>query len=350
MEEMRILVVNTYVPFVHGGAESHAHNLVQNLRKHGHIAEEVRIPFKWYPPEKIPDHILAVRLFDLTESCGEPVDFVIGLKFPAYFIKHHNKVLWVLHQYKQAYELWKTQFSDLHGKTGVVVREAIIKADNAYLPEARKIFSNSKTVSNRLKTFNNIDSEPLYHPPPHQERLYVEDYSNFIFYPSRLNEMKRQHLAIEAMRFVKSDIKLIISGSADSSHYEKRLRDMVHKYNLQDRVKLIGYISEKEKIELYANALAVLFIPYDEDYGYVTLEAFYSKKPVITCIDSGGPLEFVKNKYTGLVCEPNPESLSNVISYLANNKVMSQNLGKEAYEFINSLNISWDNVIEVLTS
>ncbi len=347
---MRILVVNTYVPFIYGGAESHAHNLVKNLKRYGHEAEECRIPFKWYPPERILDHILAVRLLDITESCGEDVHLVIGLKFPAYFVKHHNKVLWILHQYKQAYELWDTEFSELHGKTGSAVRETIIKADNTYIPEARKIFANSKTVSDRLKKFNNIDSKPLYHPPPNSENLYSDDYNNYIFYPSRLNEIKRQHLAIEAMRFVKGDIRLIVAGKADSSNYEKSLKDMIYRHNLQDKVKLMGGISEEEKLKLYANALAVLYIPYDEDYGYVTLEAFYSKKPVVTCNDSCGPLEFVKNRHTGLICESNPESLAEAINYLVDNKDRAKRYGKEAYDFIGMLDISWDNVIEALTS
>jgi glycosyltransferase involved in cell wall biosynthesis len=347
---MRILVVNTHVPFVHGGAESHAHNLVQHLKKHGHVAEEVRIPFKWYPPERILDHILAVRLLDLTESCGEPVDLVVGLKFPAYLVRHHNKVLWILHQYKQAYELWGTNFSDLHGRTGAIVREAIIRADNTYIPEAKKIFTNSKTVSERLKRFNNIESMPLYHPPPNHERLYSNNYENYIFYPSRVERIKRQHMAVEAMRYVRGDVKLIIAGAGDSEGYERSLRETIYRLNLQDRIKLLGYVSDAEKLELYANALSVLFIPYDEDYGYVTLEAFYSKKPVITCNDAGGPLEFVKDGETGWICEPDAESIAKAISHVAHNRDRAIRYGRQAFDFICKLDISWDKVIEALTS
>lgn len=350
MEKMRILVVNTQVPFIYGGAEFHAHNLVENLKRHGHKVEEVKIPFKWYPPEKILDHILAVRLIDLTESCGEPVDLIIGLKFPAYFVKHHNKKLWILHQYKQAYELWGTEFTDLSGEKGAVVREVIIKSDDTYIPEAKKIFTNSKNVSNRLKKFNNIDSKPLYHPPPNYEKLYSNDYYNYIFYPSRLSASKRQHIAVEAMRHVKSNVKLIIVGDPDSGRYEKSVKALISKYNLHHKVELWGMIPEEKKLEFYANALAVLFIPYDEDYGYVTLEAFYSKKAVITCSDSGGPLEFVRNKYTGLVRDPEPDSLAEAIDYLAGNRNKSIKYGKEGYDFIKNLDLSWDKVVEALTS
>jgi glycosyltransferase involved in cell wall biosynthesis len=347
---MRILVVNTHVPFIYGGAEYLSNNLVENLKRHGYKVEEVKIPFKWYPPEKILDHILAVRLLDLTESCGESVDLVIGLKFPAYFVKHNNKVLWVLHQYRQAYELWGTEFADLKGREGIAVRKTIIKADNTYIPEAKKIFTISQNVSNRFKKFNNIDSEPLYHPPPNYEKLYSNNYENYIFYPSRLNPMKRQHLAIEAIRHAKSNIKLIIAGGADSESYKKKLIGLIDKYNLQKKVDLLGIITEEKKLELYVNALAVLFIPYDEDYGYVTLEAYYSKKAVITCNDSGGPTEFVKHKQTGLICNPEPDSVAEAIDHIAGKKDRTIKYGREGYDFIVGLDLSWDKVVEVLTS
>src|SRR5439155_3184295 len=66
------------------GAEIHAEGLLQALRVEGHEAEIVAVPFKWYPPERILETMLACRLLDLTESAGTRVDRVIGLKFPAY--------------------------------------------------------------------------------------------------------------------------------------------------------------------------------------------------------------------------------------------------------------------------
>ena len=88
---MRILIATVQVPFVRGGAEIHAKGLRSALRAEGHEAEIVAVPFKWYPPERILDHMLACRLLDLTESAGTPVDRVIGLKFPAYFVPHPHK-------------------------------------------------------------------------------------------------------------------------------------------------------------------------------------------------------------------------------------------------------------------
>jgi glycosyltransferase involved in cell wall biosynthesis len=350
LEKMRILVVNTHVPFIQGGAEFLAYNLTESLKRHGHKVEEVKIPFKWYPPERILDHILASRLTDLTESCGEPVDLTIGLKFPSYFIKHHNKVLWVLHQYRSAYNFWETEYSDLLGEKGASVRDAIIKADNTYIPEARKVLTISKTVSDRLRRYNNIDSKPIYHPPPNHEKLYSGKHENYIFFPSRLSVYKRQHLAIKAMKHVKSNIKLIIAGAPDNESYESSLKDLIKKHSLYSSVELRGAISEEEKRELYANALAVLFIPYEEDLGYVTLEAFYSRKMVITCSDSGGPTEFVRDNETGLICLPEPASIADAIDSMTNNKNKAVNYGKSGYDLIKEMDLSWDKVIEELVS
>src|SRR5690606_3032321 len=103
---MRVLVTTVKVPFVYGGAEVHAANLVRELQKAGHEAELVEIPFRWYPPEQMLDHLLACRLLDLTEANGVAVDRVIGLKFPAYHVRHPHKVLWILHQHRTLYDLW----------------------------------------------------------------------------------------------------------------------------------------------------------------------------------------------------------------------------------------------------
>jgi hypothetical protein len=109
------------------------------LRSEGHEAEIVAIPFKWYPPERIPEQILACRLLDITESTGMTVDRVIGLKFPAYFIPHPNKVLWMVHQHRQAYDLWDNTLSDLVGfPNGCQIRGAIREADTRLLPEAKR--------------------------------------------------------------------------------------------------------------------------------------------------------------------------------------------------------------------
>lgn len=347
---MRIAIATVQVPFVYGGAEAHAQNLKFALEKAGHQAEIVTMPFKNYPPERIAEHILASRLFDITESFGQKIDLMIGLKFPAYYFKHQNKVLWILHQYREAYDLWNTQYTDLHlSSIGQQVREAVTNADNMYLREAKKIFANSENVKRRLKRFNGISSKTLYHPCPEAEKFYCESYDNFILFPSRINEIKRQFLAIESMKYIKSSIKLYIVGTPDNAAYLEKLKKMVVELNLKDNVIFKKFVSEEEKRYLYARCRAVLFPPFDEDYGYVTLEAFYSSKAVITCKDSGGPLEFVKDNETGLICDPDPQSMAEAIEKVAESESFAKEMGDKAREKILSMNISWDNVVKELT-
>src|SRR5258707_5569399 len=111
---MRVVIATAQVPFIRGGAEVLADGLGCALRSQGHEAEIVAIPFKWYPPERILEHMLACRLLDLSESAGTPVDRVIALKFPSYLVTHSCKVLWLLHQHRQAYDLWEHAMADLH--------------------------------------------------------------------------------------------------------------------------------------------------------------------------------------------------------------------------------------------
>lgn len=348
---MKIVIVNSQVPFVQGGAEYHATNLAKELKKRNHEVETVNIPFKWYPPNIILDHILAVRLLDITETCGEKIDLVIGLKFPAYYIKHPNKVLWILHQHRTAYDLWNTQYGDIpHNEFGKKIRETIIKADNLYLPEAKRIFTNSKNVANRLKKFNNIEGKPLYHPPPNAEMFYCSGYEEYFLYPSRFSILKRQELAILAMKYVKSNVKLLIAGRPDSQEYVKKYQSLIEENNLEDKVKLLINISEEEKIKLYSKALGVIFTPYDEDYGYVTLEAMLSKKPVITAEDSGGPLEFIENEENGFIVKADPKDIAEKMDILFENKSKAKIMGEKGFEKYKALNISWDYVVESLVS
>lgn len=165
---MRVLIATVKVPFIQGGAEMLTDNLLQALRAAGHIADIVAIPYKHYPPERILDHMMVCRLLDLTEAFGNRIDRLIALKFPAYLIPHPNKVLWILHQHRQAYDLWAhPQAGELRqAANGHLIRDAIQKADRNLIPEAKMIFTLSGNVSRRLKEGCGIDSEPLYNPPP----------------------------------------------------------------------------------------------------------------------------------------------------------------------------------------
>ena len=347
---MRIIVTTVQVPFVFGGAEFHATNLKNALLQRGHEAEIVTMPFAESPVNMIEDHIVAARLFDLNKCWAGDVELCIGLKFPAYFMLHDNKVIWALHQYRAAYELYDTEYSSLkkepHGET---IRKIIKTADELYLKEAKRIYANSSNVANRMYTYNQLKAQPLYHPCPDMEKFYVADYDNYILMPSRINMTKRQLLAIEAMACTTSDINLYIMGSADHEHDKERMMNKIREYRLQNKVKYLGAVSQEEKFKLYANARAILFIPYDEDYGYITLESMSSSKAVITTIDSGGPLEFVEDGRNGVVVKPNAECIAKAIDEFAKSTEMAISLGEKARTHIRELNITWENVVKELT-
>jgi glycosyltransferase involved in cell wall biosynthesis len=348
---LRVIIATVQVPFVRGGAEVLAEGLRDAILAQGHAVEIVTIPFKWYPPERILDHILACRLLDLTESSGTPVDRVIGLKFPAYLIPHPDKVLWLLHQHRTAYELWDHPLADLiYFPNAVQIRDAIRQADRHLIPEAKRIFTIAANVSQRLKKFCDIDSIPLYHPPQHAERFYCADAEEYMFFPSRLAPLKRQALVLEALAQTHRPIRVRFAGAADQPVYAEELKAFAAKLHVHDRVEWLGHVTEEEKRRCYAHALGVIFPPVDEDYGYVTLEAMLASKPVIVCTDSGGPLEFVCNGETGLVSEPTPEDLADAMDKLWDNRKQAHDMGEAGRIRYTSLKISWSEVVERLLS
>lgn len=346
---MRIVIATVQVPFTYGGAEIHAEELRNAIREAGHEVEIVAIPFKWYPPERILDHMLACRLLDLTESAGARIDRLIALKFPAYLIPHPNKVLWIVHQHRTAYELWNHSLGDLiHYENGLSVRDSIRRADQKIIPEAKAVYANSANVARRLKEDCGIDAKPLYHPPRNADRFHCAEAGDFLFFPSRITLGKRQSLVIEALQRVRTQVRVRFAGSADDESYAEELQKHAIRLGVSGRIEWLGQIGESTKLEQYATSLGVLYPPIDEDYGYVTLEAMLASKPVITCIDSGGPLEFIRDHETGLIANPSAESLAEAMDTLWTKRREAERWGRQGRELYDSLGINWKSVLEHL--
>ena len=346
---MRILIATVRVPFVRGGAEVLAEGLRRVLAGAGHQAEIVAIPFKAYPPERILDQMLACRLLDLAEAAGQPVDRLIALKFPAYLIPHPRKVIWMIHQHRQAYDLWQHPLGDLHPHAnGADVRAAIHAADTRLLPESRGLFTISRNVALRLKAYGGLNATPLYHPPLDAGSFYTRPAEDFLYFPSRINPLKRQHLVLEALAQTRAPVRICFSGPAEEPGLERKCAELARKSGVEDRVQWLGAVSEEEKRDLYARCLGVLFPPMDEDYGYITLEAMLAQKPVITCTDSGGPLEFVVHRETGIVAEPTPESLAAAMDDLWGDRERAGQWGAAGRQRYSDLRIDWGNVLENL--
>ena len=300
---MRVAVLHPQTAFVRGGAETHAEALVRALKAAGHEADLVQIAGKWYPASQLAHQMAVWRSFDITESNGLKVDAVIALKFPAYLIEHERKIVWLIHQHRTAYELWDhPEFADLSRQDdGAGVRDMVWNADRLALNEAKRVFTNSKNVQERLWSSLRIPSEHLYHPSGVTEHLLDQapgPYGDYLLFPSRMESLKRQSLVIDAMTHVRSDVKLVLVGRGPD---EPQLRERVDKLRLKDKVRFEIGVSDDRLHQLYLGALAVYFGPFDEDYGYVTLEGFAAERPVVTLTDSGGPLEFVADGETGFV-------------------------------------------------
>ena len=328
--------------------------LAEELRKalvgEGHSAEIVGVPFKWYPPERILDHMLACQMLDLTESEGKAIDRLIGLKFPAYLMPHPHKVLWLLHQHRQAYDMWADPVSGdlVHAEKGAAVRDAIINADKKFLPEARGIFTISRNVANRLRSFCGIEAVPLYHPPPGASQLYGIAPESYLFFPSRLLATKRQDLALEALAKTRCPVRIKFAGVPNHPDYLTQLKKTAAKLGIESRVEWLGGVSEEEKRDLYARCLGVVYLPRDEDYGYVTLESMLCGKPLVVPADSGGPLEFVDNGINGLVSEPTAEALADAMDQLWDNREAAIRWGKAGQEKYRAAGINWPNVVHRL--
>lgn len=341
---MKIAIVNSMQPFVYGGAEFLANSLKDKLFEYGHEAQVIRFPFAWHPADSILDGILAARMTKLVN-----VDMMVGLKFPAYLIPHFNKRLWLLHQFRQAYDFEGTDYDIFTpDKTSQQIKKAIIAADNEYLrPLEGKIFTNSYVVSERLMKYNQIKSEVLF-PPLIDEKIFrYEEVGDYIFYPSRVNYTKRQYLTVEAMQYVKTNVKLLLAGVGDSESDEKFIFEKIEKLGLKDKVTYLNrFISQQEKADYFSKCLGGIYIPYDEDsYGYVTLECIQSEKPVISCYDSGGTDIVVKDNLNGYMTESTPQALAQAMDKLYQNKNNAIEMGKNGILLLEELGISWEAVI-----
>jgi glycosyltransferase involved in cell wall biosynthesis len=325
---------------VYGGAELMADTLVAELRARGHEAESVSIPFKWYPGTRVLDQAFLWRLVDLTEADGRPIDCLIATKFPAYCVRHPNKVAWVLHQFRQAYDYDRTelgQFSE--APTDRATIRALERLDRLALGEARKVFATSRNVADRLMLSAGIEAELLPHPPQ-KLAFHSAEPEQFVLSVNRLDRAKRIDLLIEAAKFDPS-LRIVIAGEGPDRARLERLAA-----GLNGQVEFTGRVDDARLADLYARCLAVYYAPIDEDFGMVPYEAFLSQKPVVTTLDAGGPLEVVRDRETGVVVAPDPVALAQACAYLAAHIEEAKAWGRAGKAVAER--VTWDVCIEAL--
>jgi glycosyltransferase involved in cell wall biosynthesis len=340
----RILICATQVPFVRGGAELLVEGLRDALRERGHTVDVVSLPFAWQPHELIGRAALAWRLLDLSSVHDAPVDQVICTKFPSYAVRHPRKVVWLVHQHRQAYDWYGTPFSDFANTAeDRAIRDMLLRMDRATLGEARRLYTISRNVSARLKRFNGLDSQALYPPSRYAGRLRAGAYGDYMLSDARLDAAKRLDLLLQALARTEAPVGCILTGAGPERERLERLATDLH---LGQRVEFRGYVPDDELIDLYANARAVYYAPLDEDYGFTAVQALAAARPVITTDDAGGVLEFVEGGANGFVVAPQPEAIAAALDALHRDAGLAARLGASGPAQV--AGITWEKVVEAL--
>ncbi len=345
---MNIAVCAPQVPFERGGAEIFAETLVEELRARDHEADLVTIPFKWYPEERVLSQAFLWRLVDLEEANGRPVDLVVATKFPSYLVRHPRKVVWLLHQFRQAYDFDGTALGQFgEGARDRAIVRSVQRIDRVALGEARRLFATSRNVADRLARSAGLEAEVLPHPP--QELPYrCDEYGDFVLSVGRLDRAKRVDLLVEAAKLDDS-LRVVVAGDGPE---RGRLEELARELNGRagaggpGRVRFAGRVGEEELADLYGRCLAVYYAPVDEDFGMVPYEAFLSGKPVVTTTDAGGPLEVVHDRRTGLVTAPEPTALAKACGWLAGHRDEARAYGSAGKTIAER--VTWGSAIDRL--
>jgi glycosyltransferase involved in cell wall biosynthesis len=342
----RILVVTSGALFVRGGHMVIAEETLAALRRAGYTADLIVTPQNRFGRQL--SAYLATWLTDVGETAdGFPVDQVISFRFPSYAVRHPNHVCWLNHRMREYYDLWE-RFTRGLGRKGrlkeSVRRKVFHTIDRRLLTRnVTRLVAQSRTIQARLRRFGDIPSEVL-HPPAPERPYWTHSYGDYVFAVSRLHPLKRLDLLVEAAALAKNtSLYFKIAGRGEE---EPRLRERIRQLGLEKRVELLGSLTDNELLEHYARCRAVFFAPWNEDYGFVTLEAFRSGKAVITTHDSGGPSEIVEHEKTGFVTDAAPEALAGALDRLGDDRGLAERMGETARRVGESY--TWSRAIEYL--
>ncbi len=368
------------IPFTMGGMEYLLRGLVNNISElSNHKVELIKLPTKEDNFWNIIDSYRQFYKLNL-----DHFDMVISTKYPAWMVEHNNHICYMAHRLRGLYDTYhftklplepdrknteinkildyldssevsidgllellealrkmKNNIPDYYfDLPSPFLRKIVHFLDDQGLKKIKKFYSISQTVKDRKEYFPENSKVEVVYPPSFLKNLKNGAY-DYLFTISRLDNAKRVQLIVEAMKYVKEDIKLKIAGTGPM---EKELKKIAEN---DKRIEFLGFVSDSEAEEYYANSKGVIYIPYEEDYGLVTIEAMMCKKPVITCSDSGGALEFVVDGITGFISIPNPKEIGKKITKLNDmNSDELKSMGENCFEKVKS--ITWENVTEKL--
>jgi glycosyltransferase involved in cell wall biosynthesis len=340
-----VAVVTSSPPSVEGGHLVIARSLVAALHDCGHTASLITTPECNFG-HQVPAYVDTWNT-DLRAMVGHPVDQVISLRFPSYAVRHDRHVCWLNHTMREYYDLWPQFSASISPRARVkerLKRRVAHGVDRWLLTHnVHKRLTISHTVENRLRTYLGIGAEALWPPAP-QRAYRCDRYGDYVLAISRLTPLKRLDLLIRALAHpAASGIRAVIAGDGES---RRDLEALARHLGVDDRVALIGHAGDEVILEHLAVCRAVCFTPYDEDYGFVTVEAFASGKAVVTCTDSGGPTELVRNGETGLVADPTASSLALALARVAGDAAFAEELGRRANQ--QACAMTWRAAVERL--
>lgn len=336
---MDVLVCATQVPFMRGGLEMMVENLVGALRDAGHRAEAVSVPAAW-DRDRLLDAPTAWRMVPLD------ADVVIPVNFPAYYARHPRKVLWLAHQHRAAYDGLGQAWSDIDlSDASLDVHRQLVDWDTRVLGECISRFTISGVVAQRMQKYNGLKATPLYQPPPLADQLKPRTGGSgtHILCPTRLEANKRPGLFLDAMASMSETVDGVLTGRGSLAD---ELADSADRLGLGGRISFPGFVADDDLVELFRQATAVVYAPYDEDYGFVTLQAFLAGVPVVTTDDSGGVLEWVEHEVTGLVTDGSPDAMGAALDRLVRDPELARRLGAAGRDRVKDLR--WEQVVATL--
>lgn len=361
-----ILIASAQVPFTRGGAELLVDLLKAELVNRGHRVDVVQLPFSSESREDILRSMLQWQMLDVRRFSGREVDVLISTKFPSYLVSHPNKSIWLVHQHRQLYDLFGSRFGE-YGRSyeDEAFRQLVYDADLKAFAEAQAIYTISSNVRLRMERYlglglgcdvqqadtsiaSNLPGGVLLPPLPMEGQYYSEAYATppYILSVGRICSIKRVDLIIKSLPKIDDALHLKIVGVADEDGVEDYLHNEIEKHHLWHRVEFLGRVDKAFLLKLFAQSFAVYYAPYDEDYGFVTLEAFASGKPVITATDSGGVLEFVHDKVNGVIANPLENEMADAINNLFRDKELYNSIQANAVKSAHT--DTWDDIIKKL--
>ena len=340
-----IAIVTSSPRAVEGGHLVIARSLERAARECGHNAHIVLTPECRFG-RQVSSYLETWRT-DVNAAIGQRVHQVVSLRFPSYAVRHVSHVCWLNHAMREYYDLWPRFAAQLspRGRLKERVKRVVVRAVDRWLltRNVTEVVAQSPTVQRRLASDLRVRSDVLLPPPP-QRPYRCDAYDDYVFAVSRLTPLKRLDLLIRALAEPAArSVRAVIAGEGESRSVLERL---IVTLGVSNRVTLLGRISDEEMLDHFARCRAVCFPPLNEDYGLVTVEAFASRKGVLTCVDSGGPADLVSHGETGFVCDPTPQAMAGVLARVMDDAGLAERLGDAAAARVATL--SWPAAVKRL--